>query len=61
MIDFWSAFVRTGTPKVEGQPEWPGIDSADAGARMSLQPDGNRVVTDFEQKHRCAFWAGLRS
>jgi para-nitrobenzyl esterase len=25
-----------------------------------LQPDGSRLVTDFDQKHQCAFWAGLK-
>jgi para-nitrobenzyl esterase len=59
MIDFWSQFVRTGAPSVAGH-DWPELDKPDPGARMSLQPDGNRVITDFEQKHQCAFWAGLK-
>lgn len=60
MIDFWSQFVISGKPSAAGQPDWPELDNADSGARMSLQPDGNRVITDFEKKHRCAFWAGLK-
>ena len=61
MIDYWSQFVAKGAPRADGQPEWPelGGDSA-AGKFMSLQPDGSRVVTDFEQAHQCPFWAGLR-
>jgi para-nitrobenzyl esterase len=60
MIDFWSQFVKTGAPYVEGQPDWPELGSQDAGERMSLQPDGNRVITTFEQTHQCPFWAGLK-
>jgi len=61
MIDYWSAFVATGAPRADAQPEWPefGDDTA-AGKFMSLQPDGSRVVTDFEQAHQCPFWAGLK-
>jgi para-nitrobenzyl esterase len=28
---------------------------------MSLQPDGSRVVTDFDQAHQCPFWATVKS
>jgi para-nitrobenzyl esterase len=59
MIGFWAQFVKTGTPSAAGQPDWPRL-TVDAGPRMSLQPDGNRVITDFEQKHKCKFWAGLK-
>jgi para-nitrobenzyl esterase len=54
MIDYWSRFVTTGTPG------WPAQGPGDAGERMSLQPDGNRVVTNFEQEHQCPFWASLK-
>ncbi|WP_040538698.1 carboxylesterase/lipase family protein [Mycolicibacterium tusciae] len=55
MIDHWSQFVATGAPG----SGWPAYDEGKAGERMSLQPDGNRVSTDFDQAHRCPFWAGL--
>jgi para-nitrobenzyl esterase len=35
------------------------MHSGDAGERMSLQPDGSRVITTVEQTHQCPFWAGL--
>ena len=43
-----------------GQPEWPAL-GADVAAQpwMSLQPDGSRVVTDFDDIHQCPFWASL--
>jgi para-nitrobenzyl esterase len=56
MIDYWSQFVSTGSPGAN----WPALHSGDAGERMSLQPDGNRVITTFEQTHQCPFWAGLK-
>jgi para-nitrobenzyl esterase len=61
MIDYWSQFASTGSPNTSGQPEWPelGIDAA-TGKRMSLQPDGSRVVTTFDETHQCPFWASLK-
>lgn len=60
MIGYWSAFVRTGDPAVEGQPGWPEFDGAGTPARMSLQADGSRVDNDFAHVHQCPFWAGLK-
>ncbi|HET6732343.1 MAG TPA: carboxylesterase family protein [Mycobacterium sp.] len=56
MIDYWSQFVSTGTPDAN----WPALRGGDAGERMSLQPDGNHVITTFEQTHQCPFWASLK-
>jgi para-nitrobenzyl esterase len=55
MIDYWSRFVTTGAPG------WPAQGPGDSGERMSLQPEGNRVVANFEQEHQCPFWASLKS
>lgn len=61
MIDYWSAFVSTGTPNGDGLPDWPEVgDDPAAGQRLSLEPDATRVVDDFEQVHQCAFWENLR-
>jgi para-nitrobenzyl esterase len=61
MIDYWSHFVTTGSPSAPGQPEWPEIgDNPRAGEFLSLQPDGSRVVTTFEQEHQCTFWASVK-
>ena len=53
MIDYWAAFVRDGEPG-EG---WPAF--GDGEERLSLESDGNKVVTDFDRNHQCPFWAGL--
>jgi para-nitrobenzyl esterase len=55
MIDYWTQFVTTGAPG----SDWPAF-GADGGPRMSLQPDRSRVVTTFDQAHRCPFWASLK-
>jgi para-nitrobenzyl esterase len=60
MIDYWSHFITTGSPSAPGRPEWPEIGlNPRAGKVFSLQPDGSRVVTTFEQEHQCAFWASV--
>lgn len=58
MIDYWAQFVTHGSPRADGQPDWPAIGAAES--VMSLQPDGSRMITDFSQIHHCQFWAGLR-
>jgi para-nitrobenzyl esterase len=60
MLDYWSRFINNGSPDAVGQPEWPAL-GADVAAQpwMSLQSDGSRVVTDFNDSHQCAFWANL--
>ncbi|GJF08120.1 carboxylic ester hydrolase [Mycolicibacterium cyprinidarum] len=58
MIDYWSQFVTNGTPRAAGQPDWPDVGAADP--VMSLQPDGSRMIADFEQAHHCEFWAALQ-
>ena len=60
MIGYWSSFVRDGRPGGEGAPEWPALAGDDHDSRMSLRPDGSRVITDYDQVHQCAFWAGLQ-
>ncbi len=60
MIDYWSRFVTDGVPQAEGQPDWPALGAdLDAQPWMSLQPDGSRVVTTFDESHQCSFWANL--
>ncbi|MCH9708940.1 MAG: carboxylesterase family protein [Actinomycetia bacterium] len=58
MIDYWAQFVTNGTPRADGQPDWPSVRAADS--VMSLHPDGNRLSADFARAHRCQFWDGLR-
>lgn len=59
MIDYWSHFVATGSPDAPGQPAWPAT-SATEDERMTFQPDGSRVETNFDDVHQCGFWAGVQ-
>jgi para-nitrobenzyl esterase len=59
MIDYWAHFVSTGSPQAPAQPDWPQFDAATKKV-LSLQPDGSRVVTTFDDAHQCPFWASLR-
>ncbi len=58
MIGYWSRFVHSGSPAASGQPDWPAVDGA--GPWMSLQPDGSRMVSGYQDEHQCPFWAGLK-
>ena len=60
MIDYWSRFIATGRrmPPVNRSGPRSAPTSA-AQPWMSLQSDGSRVVTDFDDSHQCAFWANL--
>jgi para-nitrobenzyl esterase len=61
MVAYWTEFVKTGAPDVEGQPEWPqlGADAA-TGPRMSLQTGPLSITTDYAARHQCAFWATVK-
>jgi len=56
MIQYWSNFVKTGNPNGPGLPEWPRYDAA-AHRILSLRPDGNVVIDNFDTDHHCAFWS----
>ncbi len=61
MIRYWSQFVISGAPQVADLPSWPPLGGDPAtGQWMSLQPDGNRVISSFDAAHQCPFWAGLK-
>ncbi|MGE2730080.1 carboxylesterase/lipase family protein [Mycolicibacterium vaccae] len=52
MIDFWTAFVRTGGPG----KAWPALRPGAETGWMELRPDGNRVDSGFVRDHQCEFW-----
>ncbi len=54
MIDYWAHFVRTGEPG----SQWPAFGSDEK--RLSFQPGGSTVITDFDESHQCAFWATVK-
>jgi para-nitrobenzyl esterase len=54
MIDYWAHFVANTDPGAQ----WPAFGPDRM--RLSLQPDGSRVITDFDKTHQCEFWASLK-
>jgi len=54
MIDYWAHFVHTSEPG----SQWPVFHPDQK--RLSFQPDGSRVFTNFDDTHQCAFWASLK-
>jgi para-nitrobenzyl esterase len=54
MINYWSQFVNTGNPGVNGQPAWPRYSE---GARvLSLVPDHTRLISNYSADHHCALY-----
>ncbi len=56
MIGYWSQFVATAAPEVNGQPSWPRLDP-ERPQRLSLQTPAPVVSDDFAERHRCGFWS----
>jgi para-nitrobenzyl esterase len=54
MIRYWGAFVH-GDLVVPHQALWPQY-RATSHEVLSLRPTGNRVITNFDQKHHCGVW-----
>jgi len=60
MVDYWASFVKDGKPSAADGPQWPQFVGGPGEHRMSLRPDGSRVIGDFDAVHQCAFWASLK-
>jgi len=56
MIQYWGNFVKTGNPNGSGLVRWPLYD-AYTNQILSLRPEGNAVINNFDTDHHCSFWA----
>jgi para-nitrobenzyl esterase len=56
MIDYWTAFARTGVPEASGQIAWTPYQT---GARILRLDQGSIHYFDAGTAHHCAFWKKL--
>jgi para-nitrobenzyl esterase len=56
MIQYWTNFMKTGNPNGPGLVHWPRYDTYTHRV-LSLKPEGNTVIDNFDEEHHCAFWA----
>lgn len=56
MIDYWSAFARTGNPNGHGRPHWAEYGASSKVLGLST---AGIAPTPYAADHRCDLWAGL--
>ncbi len=54
MILYWTQFVKTGNPTVDGQPPWPRY--VPGGIFLRLAPPAPKPAEHFADSHQCGFW-----
>ena len=60
MIDYWTAFARTGNPNGAGRPQWSPTGVREVKG-LSLAPTDQSGIqqVNLSAEHLCGFWSGL--
>ena len=61
IVEYWGAFVKSGAPRVAGQPSWPPY-TATSGVQLSLRAQGQSRSLDnaiISTEHHCSLWNKL--
>ncbi|MFE0425817.1 carboxylesterase/lipase family protein [Streptomyces sp. NPDC058953] len=59
MIDYWTAFARTGNPNTPGHPTWPPATTT-GGTLLGLAPGAHGTTPiDVEATHHCGLFASI--
>jgi para-nitrobenzyl esterase len=60
MLDYWTAFARSGNPNGPGRPQWTPVHSSTVSG-VSLAPSDQSGIepVDLTIEHHCSLWAGL--
>ncbi|QNE17829.1 carboxylesterase family protein [Kribbella qitaiheensis] len=62
MLDYWTAFARTGNPNGPDRPQWaPASKHAITGLSLAPAEQGGIKKVALQTEHHCDFWAGLSS
>jgi para-nitrobenzyl esterase len=59
MIAHWAAFVRNGTPDVDGQPAWPSLQQQQSFRAFRQGASVQLPLEEYAAQHRCSFWRQL--
>ncbi|MEV8377937.1 carboxylesterase family protein [Kribbella sp. NPDC056861] len=60
MIDYWTAFARTGDPNGVGRPHWAPAGRGEVrGLSLAPSDQGGIKRVNLSSEHHCSFWAGL--
>jgi para-nitrobenzyl esterase len=59
MVDYWTAFARTGDPNGPERPYWSPVRTGATGLSLAPEEQGGIKRVDLAAEHHCGFWAGL--
>jgi carboxylesterase type B len=59
MIAHWAAFVRNGTPDVDGVPAWPSLQQQLSFRACRQGGNVELPLEEYQAQHRCGLWRQL--